>query len=90
MSDLTYLRTSLAKLGGRRDALVAALVQERDRNVAAGDHDLAQVWNALAATTRDFLDTERTTLRAMESDLSPVVRPLTADELADVDWPGEC
>jgi len=88
MSD-TYLADALDALGDRRRVFVAALCEQRDRYVGAGDHGMALVFNALAAEIAGRMDQERATLRAMAADLSPVVRPLTEAELAEVHFDDE-
>ena len=80
MSD--YLATVVANLGQRRQVLSVAACEQRDRLAAEGDHAMAAVWNAVACAAADSMAAERALLRVMEDDLSPVLRPLTAEELA--------
>lgn len=83
MIDATYLTEALAALGShKRRHLKVAACERRDLCALAGEHDVALVFNALAATVADIDDDERRTMAAVERDFS-IVLPLTADELEE-------
>lgn len=68
MIDAKYLTEALAGLSGvKRHAFKRALCEFRDRHVAEGEHDVALVYNALAATIADIEDHERAVLRELEA-----------------------
>lgn len=83
MADLTYIRDALNGLGPDRRVFAAVLCERRNVCAERGEHSMAAVYHALAVVIHELMDEERATMSALEQDFHNV-RPLTAEELAEV------
>ena len=85
----TYLLDAIADLPAiTRHSLKVAATEMRDAAGGRGAHQLATVYSALACAAADAEDHERQTMRDLADQLS-AVRPLTAEELAEVHFDDE-
>lgn len=75
MSDtLSEIRAAVAALGDKRRIFAGVLCEHRDRYVAEGNLEMAELWNLLSCLAHETLAEERATLRTVEDIYSlPVV-----------------
>ena len=66
MTDTTDLTAALAGLGRLRRPFLAAISEQRDRSTAAGDHELARVFNELLCTVAEIEDEQQRMSRALD------------------------
>jgi hypothetical protein len=90
MSDSLHdLRTAIDDLTPAERAMLARVAAEH-RDAGATSHPrMAALWQALAVLAAESVDRERSVLADLERGMGPVVRPLTAEELAEVRFDDE-
>ena len=72
------------------DEQIAVAAARRDVCAAHREPDAAELWNRAALAFHDVRRERTRTRRGFDDQVSPVQgRPMTPEELAEVDWPDE-